>query len=126
MVVSLVTGFFSCAKLDFSSLSTEVSVPWEDMCEYRLCDFPDYHKALHLLKSFSHLLDMPVATSLHVALSISDISDLETYVRGLVEAQSLSLWFIATMFEFLKDSDCVPEDCFQAADLYDQGRNCSG
>ena len=35
---------------------------------------------------------------------------MESCVRGPVEAQSFSLWSIAAMFEFLKDSNCVPED----------------
>ena len=70
----------------------------------------DYHKAPKLNESFSHLLDKPVVSFRHVALSISDIAKLETCVRGLVESQSFSLWSIATMFEFLKDSNCVPED----------------
>ena len=76
-----------------------------------LGDLPNYHKALKLNESFSHLLDKPVASSRYAALSIDDITKLEeTCVIGFVEAQSFSLWFIATMFEFLKDSNCVPED----------------
>ena len=49
---------------------------WGDV--YRLGDFPDYHKALRLNESFSRLLDKPVASSRHVALSIDGISKLET------------------------------------------------
>ena len=70
---------------------------------------PEYHKAHKLNESFSRLLDKPVVYSRHVALSIEDIK-LETCVQGLVESQSFSLWSIAIMFEFLKDSNCVPED----------------
>ena len=75
--------FFPHVKPDSFSPSTETSVPWEAICAYRLCDFPVYHKALCLHVSFSRLLDKPVAKSLHVALSVDDISDLETYVRDL-------------------------------------------
>ena len=77
---------------------------------YCLGDFPDYHKALRISESFERLLDKLVSSSRHVALSLDDISKLETCVRGLVEAESFSLWSIAVMFEFLKDSNCVPED----------------
>ena len=77
---------------------------------YRLGDCPDYHKALRVNESFERLLDKPVSSSRHVALSLDDISKLETCARGLVEAQSFSLWSIAAMFKFLKDSNCVPED----------------
>ena len=75
---------------------------------YRLGNLPDYHKALKLNESFSLLLDKPVASSRHVTLSIDDITKLEACVRELVEAQSYSLWSIATMFEFLTDLNCVP------------------
>ena len=70
----------------------------------------DYHKTLCFNESFERLLDKPVSSSRHVARSLDDISKLETCVRVLVEAQSFSLWSIAAMFEFLKDSNCVPED----------------
>ena len=73
---------------------------WGDT--YRLGDFPDYHKALMLNESFSHLLDKPVVSSRHVALSIDDITKLEACVMGLVEAQSFFLWSIATMLESLR------------------------
>ena len=69
---------------------------WGDA--YRLGDLSDYHKALKLNETFSHLLDKPVASSRHVALSVEDITKLETCVRGMVEAQSFSLWSITTMF----------------------------
>ena len=81
---------------------------WRDV--YCLGDMPDYHKAPQLNESFSHLLDKPVASCRHVALSIEDIAKLETCVWGLVESQSFSFWSIATMFEFLKHSYCVPQD----------------
>ena len=81
---------------------------WGDA--YRFGDFPDYHKALKLNESFSQLLDKPVASSHYVTLSLDGITKLETCVRGFVEVQLFSLWSIATMFEFLKDSNCVPED----------------
>ena len=88
---------------------TSSSLPrWGDA--YRLRDFPDYHKALRVSERFERLLDKPVSSFRHVALSLDDISKLESCVRGLVEAQSFSLWSIAVMFEFLKDSNYVLED----------------
>ena len=75
---------------------------WGDV--YRLGDLPK------LSEIFLWLLNKPVASSRHVTLSLEDIAKLETCVRGLVESQAFCLWSIATMFEFLKDSICVPED----------------
>ena len=78
---------------------------------YCLGDLPDYHKALCVDESFGRLLDKPVSSSRHVALSLDDISKLEICVRGLVEySQSFSLWAIAAVFEFLKD-------CFLSTDF---------
>ena len=77
---------------------------------YHLGDLPDFHKAPMLNKCFSSLLDKPVSFSHHVTFSVEDISKLEMCVRGLIKSQSFSLWSIATMFEFLKHSNCVPED----------------
>ena len=70
---------------------------------YRLWDLPDFHEAPKLNESFLRLLNKPVASSRHVALSLEGIAKLETCVRGLVESQSFSLWLIATVFKFLKD-----------------------
>ena len=81
---------------------------WGDV--YRLGDKPDFHKAPKVNESFSRLLDKPVSSSRYVALSLEDTSKLETCMCGLIESQSFSLWSIVTMFEFLKDANCVPED----------------
>ena len=51
-----------------------------------------------------------MSSSRYVALSLEDISKLEICVHGLIESQSFDLWSITTKFEFLKDSNCVPED----------------
>ena len=104
-VVSLVMDFFPRVQPDSFSPSTETSVPWETICAYSLCDFPVYHKALRLHVSFSACCEF-----LHVALLVDDVLDFETYVRGLVEAQFFFLWSVATLFEFLRDSECVPQD----------------
>ena len=58
----------------------------------------------------SRLLDKTVSSSRYISLSLDDTAKLETCVIGLIELQSFSLWALATMFEFLKDSNCVPED----------------
>ena len=102
---SLLRIFFPRAKPDSSSPSAETSVPWEAICAYRLCDFPVTTR----LSAFM-CVSQPVANFLHVTLSVDYVSDFETYVRELVEAQFFSLWSIATMFDFLRDLDCVPQD----------------
>ena len=61
-------------------------------------------------ESFSRLLDKPVSSSRYIALSLDDTLKLETCVCVLIESQSFCLWSIATMFEFLKDANCVPGD----------------
>ena len=84
-------------------MMTSTALPrWGDVC--RLGDLPDFHKSPKVNKSFSRLLDKPVF------LSLEDTTKLETCVRGLIESQSFSLWLIATMFKFLKDFNCVPDD----------------
>ena len=81
---------------------------WGDV--YRLGDLDASHKAPRVNESFSRLLDKAVSPSYYVALSLDDTAKLETCVCGLTESQSFSLWALATMFEFLKDSSCVLED----------------
>ena len=60
--------------------------------------------------SFSRLLDKPVSSSRYVALSLDDTSKLETCVRGQIESQSFSLCALVTVFEYLKDANCVLDD----------------
>ena len=151
-MVSLVTGFFTCAKPSSSSSSAEESIPWEDICgsssgrdpriflllfdkmqsargserpwtrrrkrpplchaggdAYRLGDFPDYHKLSSLMIA-SRACWISQLHPLGMSFYPSVTTKLEACVRGVVEVQSFSLWSIATMFEFLKDSNCVSED----------------
>ena len=58
----------------------------------------------------SHLLDRPVANSRYVAISLEGICKLETCIRGMGESQSFSLWALTSIFAFLKDSGCAPEE----------------
>ena len=51
-----------------------------------------------------------MSSSRYIALSLDDTAKFETCVCGLIEFQSFSLWSVATMFEFLKVANCVPED----------------
>ena len=81
---------------------------WGDV--YHLGDRPDLYKAPKVNERFSRLLDKPVFSSRYVAFSLEDTSKLEACVLGFIESQSFSLWSIATMFEFLKDANCLPED----------------
>ena len=83
---------------------------WGDVCP--LGDLPDFHKAPKVNKSFSRLLDKPVSSSRYVTLSLEDATKLETRVLGQIESQSFSLWALATVFDFLKDPNCVPDDIF--------------
>ena len=38
------------------------------------------------------------------------MAKLETCVHGLIESQSFSFWALLTIFEYLKDANCVPDD----------------
>ena len=44
-----------------------------------------------------------------VSLSSDDSAKLETCLSGQIESQSFSLWVFASIFEFLEESNCVPE-----------------
>ena len=43
-------------------------------------------------------------------MSLDECVKLESCVCGLVEAQSFSFWALATVFAFLKDSGCAPDN----------------
>ena len=75
---------------------------------HHLGDFPDYFKAPKVNESFSRLLDRPVANSCYVSISLEEMCKLETCIRGMVASQSFSLWALASVFAFLKDSGCAP------------------
>ena len=81
---------------------------WGDV--YRLGDLHAFHKAPKVNESFSRLLDKTVSSCHYVAWSLDDTTKRETCIRGLNKSQSFSLWALATMFKFLKDSNCVPEE----------------
>ena len=81
---------------------------WGDI--YRLCDFPDLHKAPPVNEQFSQLLDKPLLSSRHIRISIDECAQLETCICGLVESQSFSSWTMASVFAFLRDSNLAPED----------------
>ena len=42
-------------------------------------------------------------------MSLEDAAKLESCVRGQIESQSFSLWALASVFEFLRESDCVAD-----------------
>ena len=74
----------------------------EDLCKL--------HKVPKINESFSRLLDKPVSTSHHVSLSSDELAKLWTCIREMIKSQSFSLWALASVFAFLKDSGCTPED----------------
>ena len=43
-------------------------------------------------------------------MSLDDPSKLETCIRGQIESQSFSLWALVTVFGYLRDANCVPDD----------------
>ena len=49
-------------------------------------------------------------SSRSLSLFLDDSAKLEACIRGQIQSQSFSLWPLAAVFEFLKDSNCVPED----------------
>ena len=77
---------------------------------YHLGDLEKFYKSPKINKSFSRLLSKPVSTSRYVSLSLDESAKLESCIRGQIELQSFSLWAVAAIFEFLKESDCVPGD----------------
>ena len=81
---------------------------WGDA--YHLGDLPDCFKAPKINKSFSLPLDRPVSTSHYVSLSLEETAKLETCLREMIKSQSFSIWALASVFAFLKDPGCVPEE----------------
>ena len=43
------------------------------------------------------------------SLLLDDTTKLESCIRGQIESQSISLWALTSVFEFLRESDCVPD-----------------
>ena len=62
-----------------------------------------------MLTSLSRLLTKPMLSSRFVSLSLEDAAKLESCVCSQIESQSFSLWALAFVFEFLKESDCIPD-----------------
>ena len=81
---------------------------WGDV--YRLSNLPEFHKVPKLNESFSHLLEKTLASFCSIALSLYETCKLETCLRGMIKSQSFTLWALSAVFEFLRDSNCVPED----------------
>ena len=95
--------------IDEKFCKATVALPtWGDI--YQLGDLEFTIKLRRWNESFSRLLDKPVASSRYIAMSLDECSKLESCVSGLVESQSFSFWALATVFAFLKDSTCAPED----------------
>ena len=76
---------------------------------YHLDDREQFHKAPIVNESFSHLLNKKVSSSQLLPLSLEDLAKLEACVRGQIESQSFFLWVFKSVFEFLKESNCVPD-----------------
>ena len=74
---------------------------------YHLGDWEKFHKARKVNESFSCLLHKTVSSSGSLSLSLDDLTMLEACIRGQIESQSISLWALASTFEFLKESNCV-------------------
>ena len=72
--------------------------------------------------SFSRLLDKPVSLSCYIALSLDDTAKFETCIRGQIKSQSFSLWALAMIFEYLKDTNCVPDDASMTTALNSQAK----
>ena len=79
---------------------------WGDI--YKLCNYPDLHKAPPINEQFSRLLDKPLALSRHIAMLIYECLRLETCIHGLVESQSFSSWAMASVFALLRDANLAP------------------
>ena len=80
---------------------------WSEV--YRLGNLDKFHKAPQVNESFSHLLSKTVSSSCFVSLSLDDTAKLNSCIRGQIESQSFSLWALALVFEFLRESNCVPD-----------------
>ena len=77
---------------------------------YRSGDLPVFSPAPMIIGHFSLLLDRPVATSRSILVSFNESAPLESFLPGMTESPSFSLWALASVFAFLKDYGCVPEE----------------
>ena len=93
--------------MDDKKTSSSVPSQWDEV--YHLGDLGNSHKTPKINVSFSRLLNKPVSTSRYVSLSLDNSAKLEACIRGQIESQSFSLWALAVIFGFLKDSNCVPD-----------------
>ena len=76
---------------------------------YCFGDEESFHKALKVSDSFSQLLMKTVSSSRSLSLSLDDSAKLEACICGQIQSQSFWLWALTAVFEFLKDSNCIPE-----------------
>ena len=90
-------------KEDFYSPSS-----WGDV--YCLGGLSDFCKAPKVNWCFFRLLDKLVSSCCYIALSLDDTAKRETCIRGQIESQSSSLRAFVTILEYLKDTNCVPDD----------------
>ena len=81
---------------------------WGHVC--RFGDEESFHKAPKVNDIFSQLLTKTVSLSRSLSLVLDDSVKLEACIHGQIQSQSFSLWAVAAVFEFLKVSNCVPED----------------
>ena len=79
---------------------------WDQV--YCLGDHENFCKVPKVNESFSCLLNKKVSSSRSLSLSLDKSAKLEACVRGQIESQSFSLWILASIFKFLKESNCVP------------------
>ena len=75
---------------------------------YRSGDIPIFSPAPMIIGHFSLLLDRPAATSRSILVSFNESAPLESFLPGMTESPSFSLWALASVFTFLKDYGCVP------------------
>ena len=99
-------------EVKFSKVADDKKAPsalphWGEV--YHIGDLEKFYKAPKINESFSLLLNKPVSTSRYVSLSLDDSAKLESCIHGQIESQSFSLWALAAIFEFLNESNCVPD-----------------
>ena len=75
---------------------------------YRFGNLDKFHKGPEVDESFSHLLSKTVF-SMRYFFSLNDTAKPESCIRGQIESQSFSLWALASVFKFLRESDCAPD-----------------
>ena len=77
---------------------------------YHFSHEESFHNAPKVNDSFSRLLTKQVSLAQSLSLSLDDSAKLEACIHGHIQSQSFSLWALAAVFEFLKDSNRIPED----------------